>query len=79
MLSRLPFKPAVHPPVSVYLAMPRQARKRLTLMSLWERWRAAVTRYDITLFKSTGIAVQNVIAAKLVYEAARMRGVGIAM
>jgi ornithine cyclodeaminase/alanine dehydrogenase-like protein (mu-crystallin family) len=48
-------------------------------MSLWERWRAAVTRYDITLFKSTGIAVQNVIAAKLVYEAARMRGVGIAM
>jgi ornithine cyclodeaminase/alanine dehydrogenase-like protein (mu-crystallin family) len=36
-----------------------------------------LTRDDITIFKSTGIAVQDVIAAKLVYEAARMRGVGI--
>jgi ornithine cyclodeaminase/alanine dehydrogenase-like protein (mu-crystallin family) len=35
------------------------------------------TRNDITVFKSTGIAAEDVIAAKLVYEAARAQGVGV--
>ncbi len=32
---------------------------------------------DVTVFKSTGIAAEDVIAAKLVYEAARAQGAGI--
>ncbi|MBV9782536.1 MAG: hypothetical protein JO264_01825 [Acidisphaera sp.] len=31
---------------------------------------------DITIFKSTGIAVEDVVAARLIYEAALARGVG---
>lgn len=34
---------------------------------------------DITVFKSTGIAVQDVVAAKLVYERALAAGAGIAL
>lgn len=34
---------------------------------------------DVTVFKSTGIAVQDVVAANLIYERALERGVGIAV
>jgi alanine dehydrogenase len=36
-----------------------------------------VSRDDVTVFKSTGVAVLDVVAAKLVYAAALARGVGI--
>ena len=32
---------------------------------------------DITIFKSTGIAVEDVVAAKLVYDRAVARGIGV--
>lgn len=31
---------------------------------------------DITLYKSVGVAVQDAVAARLVYDAARRRGMG---
>ena len=32
---------------------------------------------DITIFKSTGIAVQDVVAARLIYERALAKGIGV--
>ena len=34
-------------------------------------------RDDVTIFKSTGIALEDVIAAKVVYDRARAAGIGI--
>jgi ornithine cyclodeaminase/alanine dehydrogenase-like protein (mu-crystallin family) len=36
-----------------------------------------LNRDDITIFKSTGIALEDVIAAKVVYDAAKAAGIGI--
>lgn len=36
-----------------------------------------VSRDDVTIFKSTGIALEDVIAAKVVYESAKAAGIGI--
>lgn len=36
-----------------------------------------ISRDDITVFKSTGIALEDVIAAKLVYDRAKAAGIGI--
>ena len=32
---------------------------------------------DVTIFKSTGIAIEDVVAASLIYQAALARGVGV--
>lgn len=36
-----------------------------------------IAKDDVTLFKSTGIAVQDVITAKVVYDGARAAGIGV--